>query len=79
VTDIESEGIGRVRGFTLRNEDGRTLRFVIEGGTDLSGGGMPADHLREHMTTVTGVAVAFRTEGERRIAIKLTDATDLGQ
>jgi hypothetical protein len=74
VTDIETQGVGQVQAFTLRTEDGRELRFVIDGGTDLGAGGFPADHLREHMTTVTGVEVAYRTEGEQRIATKLTDA-----
>lgn len=74
VTGIDTLGIGEVRGFTLRAQDGSSLEFVIDGGTDLAAGGFPPDHLREHMTTVTPVSIAFHTEGDARIAVRLTDA-----
>ena len=74
VTGIDTLGIGEVRGFTLRAQDGSSLEFVIDGGTDLAAGGFPPDHLREHMTTATPVSVAYHTEGDARIAVRLTDA-----
>ena len=79
VTDIDTLGLGQVQGFTLRTEDGTSLEFTIEGGTDLSAGGFPPDHLHEHMATASGVAVAYRTDGDERIVVRLTDATWVGQ
>ena len=79
VTDIDTLGLSQVQGFTLRTEDGTSLEFAIEGGTDLSAGGFPPDHLREHMANASGVAVAYRTDGDERIVVRLTDATWVGQ
>jgi hypothetical protein len=79
VTDIETLGLGQVQGFTLRTEDGASLAFTFEGGTDLAAGGFPPDHLREHMASATGVAVAYRTEGDARVAVRLSDAPWIGQ
>ena len=79
VTDIDTLGLGQVQAFTLRTQDGASLVFDVSGGTDLGAGGFPADHLREHMATASGVAVAYRTDGDRLIAVRLTDATWIGQ
>ena len=78
VTDIDTLRPGRVQAFTLRTQDGASLVFDVSAGTDLGRGAFPADHLREHMATGAGVAVAYRTEGDRRIALKLTDADWIG-
>ena len=79
VTDIETLGIGRVEAFTLRTEDGTSLTFEVTYGTDLDAGGFPADHLREHMATASGVAVAYRREGNTLVAIRLSDAAWVGR
>ena len=79
VTDIDTLGLGRVQAFTLRTQDGASLVFDVSAGTDLGQGGFPADHLREHMATGAGVAVAYRTDGDRRIARKLSDADWIGR
>ena len=75
VTDIDTLGLGRVQSFSLRTPAGETLDFDVTGGTDsLSTGGFPPDHLWEHLATGVGVAVAYRSEGDRRIALRLDDA-----
>jgi hypothetical protein len=79
VTDIDTLGVGRVQGFTLRTQDGTELAFAIEGGTDLAGGGWPPDHLQEHRATATGVAVVYRMDGERRVVTRLDDAPWIGR
>ena len=79
VTDIDTLGLGRVQAFTLRTDDGASLRFTVRDGPDLSSGGFPADHLREHMATGSGVAVAYRTDGDALVVLRLTDAPWVGQ
>lgn len=79
VIDIDTLGVGRVQGFTLRTRDGAELDFAIDGGTDMAGGGWPPDHLQEHRATATGVAVVYRTDGERRIVTRLDDAPWIGR
>ena len=41
---------------------------------DLTGGGFPAAHLREHQVTAAPVAVDYRVEGDRQVATRLRDA-----
>lgn len=78
VTHIDTLGLGRVQGFTLRTPDGAVLEFVFEGGTDLSAGGWPPDHLQEHLAMAEGVAVEYRLVDGRRVAIRLGDAAWAG-
>ncbi len=78
VTRIDTLGLGRVQGFSLRTPDGVTLDFAIEGGTDLSAGGFPPDHLQEHLALAEGVAVEYRVVDGRRIAVRLGDAAWVG-
>jgi hypothetical protein len=79
VTDIDTLGLGRVQAFTLRTDDGTSLRFTVRDGPDLSSGGLPADHLREHMATGSGVAVAYRADGDTLVVLRLTDAPWVGR
>ena len=74
VVKVDSGGVGQVRGFTLLSEDGALTAFVVDGGVPFDGGAFPPDHLWEHMAMVEGIAVAYRTEGDRRIVLRLTDA-----
>jgi hypothetical protein len=79
VTDVDTLGLGRVQGFTLLTPEGETFDFEFSGGTDLTGGGFPPDHLFEHLATGVGVAVAYRTEDGRRIPVRLADAEWIGR
>lgn len=73
VTDVEGTSVTDIQGFTLRTEGGEEMRFEL-GRLDLVGGAFPASHLREHMALAQPVAVAYRTEAERLVVYRLTDA-----
>lgn len=49
------------------------LTFRV-GDVSLAGGGFPANHLREHMATVSPVAVDYVEQDGDFLAIRLTDA-----
>ncbi len=78
VVDIETLGLGRVQGFTLRTDSGELLDFRIGRGPDLSDGAWPPDHLQEHLATASGVAVQFRVQDGQRVVTRLDDAPWLG-
>lgn len=73
VTQVEGEGLGQVRAFTLRTATGDSIRFEV-GAVALGDGMFPPDHLREHMAAAEAIVVAYRTEDGRLIATSLTDA-----
>lgn len=63
-----------VTDFTLRTDDGRTLQFTV-GTLDVSNGGLPSPHLREHMAGSTPTTVYYVVDGDgRNVAVKYTDA-----
>jgi hypothetical protein len=64
-----------VNTFTLRTDDGQTLNFTV-GTLDLSNGGLPAPHLREHMLGLTPTTVYYRIENGGLIVLKFVDATE---
>ena len=69
---LESEGLTRVRGFSLRTDDGAELEFrlgILENGAEF-----PPGHLAEHMALGTPIRVFFRLEGDERVVYKLEDA-----
>lgn len=74
VITIDTEGLGQVRAFTLRTEEGKSLEFAIDGPIDLDGGAFPPDHLREHMALAEGIAVAYEIRDGERIVVRLSDA-----
>ena len=73
VVDVQSTSLTEITSFTLRTEDGEELVFRV-GALDLTSGGFPGTHLREHMITNQPVAVAFDMEGDDRVATRLVDA-----
>jgi len=58
--------------FTLRTNDGQVIDFTV-GTLDLSNGGLPAPHLREHMVGATPTRVYYIVEGGKDVAIKYID------
>ena len=72
IVGVDSEGLDRVRGFTLRTGDGTTLEFTI--GVLENGAVFPPGHLVEHQATAQPVRVWYQAEGSTRIAIRLEDA-----
>ena len=73
VVAVDQVSLTEIRGFTLRTDAGEMLTFRI-GPLDLSGGGFPANHLREHMATASTVAIAYTEVDGERVAIRLVDA-----
>jgi hypothetical protein len=48
----------------------------VVGTLDVSNGGLPAPHLREHMAGSTSTTVYYRVENGQNVAVKYTDAGD---
>jgi hypothetical protein len=61
--------------FTLRTSDGRQLDFAV-GKLDLSDGGLPAPHLREHMVSGEPITVSYELQDGQLVAVRYVDAAD---
>jgi hypothetical protein len=72
VVAVDSQGLGDVRGFTLRAAGGELLEFDL--GAYESDAEFPAGHLAEHQVTAMPVRVWYRDGGGARLAIRLEDA-----
>jgi hypothetical protein len=72
VTSIDSQGLDKVKGFTLRTRSGIELTFVI-GQLD-NGAEFPPGHLAEHQASLEPVLVYFKVEGGNRVVYHLEDA-----
>jgi hypothetical protein len=72
IVSVESEGIDKVRGFTLRIQGGSTIKFAI--GSLENGEAFPAGHLVEHQATAQQVRVWYRIEGDTSVVVRLEDA-----
>jgi hypothetical protein len=72
VTSIDSAGLDKVNGFTLRTRSGVDLTFVI-GKLD-NGDEFPPGHLAEHQASLLPVLVYFKVEGARLVVYHLEDA-----
>lgn len=72
IVRVESEGLDRVRGFTLRTSDGQTLEFEL--GTLERGAEFPPGHLAEHQATAQPVRVSYVTDGDTKLAVRIEDA-----
>jgi len=64
---------GEVTGFTLRTQQGETIRFDI-GALEADGAAFAASHLVEHAVTLQPIAVGYRTQDGRNVAHRLVDA-----
>ena len=73
VIAVDQASLTDVRSFTLRTDAGEILTFRV-GDVSLAGGGFPANHLREHMATVSPVVVDYTDQDGERVAVRLTDA-----
>ena len=72
LTDIDSEGLTKVTGFTLRTNDGQSITFRI--GTLENGADFPPGHLAEHLATSSPVRVYFRADAPDLVVYRLEDA-----
>lgn len=72
IVAVDSQGLGDVRGFTLRRSGGEELTFglsALENGTQF-----PPGHLAEHLADAVPVRVWYRESGGERLALWLEDA-----
>jgi len=72
IVAVDSQGLGDVRGFTLRETGGALQDFDLRAYE--SGSEFPPGHLAEHQATATPVRVWYREEGGVGLAIRLEDA-----
>ena len=75
IVGVESSGLDKVTGFTLRTTDQGSVVFVI--GELENGAQFPPGHLVEHQATAQPVRVWYRTQDGAKVAIRLEDATCL--
>ena len=68
LTDVQAASLMLLREVELRAEDGRTLRFVIEGDTGITPG-----HAREHMVNAEPVTITYRSEQGKLVALRIDD------
>ena len=68
LTDVQAASLALLREVALRAEDGRTLRFAVEGDTGITPG-----HAREHMVNAEPVTITFRSEQGKLIALRIDD------
>jgi hypothetical protein len=73
VVGVDSQDLGDVRGFTLRETGtGALLEFdlqALENGSEFAPG-----HLAEHQATAEPVRVWYRDDGSRHLAIRVEDS-----
>jgi hypothetical protein len=72
IVGVESEGLDRVRGFSLRTTDATIVVFAI--GVLENAAAFPPGHLVEHQATAQPIRVWYRTVGDTKVAIRLEDA-----
>jgi hypothetical protein len=72
IVGVRSEGLDKVRAFSLRAADGSIVEFTI--GALENGASFPPGHLVEHQATAQPVRVWYQTDGATRVAIRLEDA-----
>jgi hypothetical protein len=72
VVKLDTEGLTKVRGFTLRTNAGQVLAFRL--GVLDNGAQFPPSHLAEHMATGSPVRVTFRVEDGVPVVYRVEDA-----
>ena len=72
IVGVQSAGLDKVSGFTLRTAIGDSLVFDLRALTN--GAQFAPGHLVEHQATGLPVRVWYRTEGGVQLAIRLEDA-----
>ena len=73
VIGVEGSGPASVDRFTLRTAEGAVLIFDVER-LEVTSGGKPAPHLREHQVDGHPIRVEYRVEAGRNVALRYTDA-----
>jgi len=69
---VDSTSIGNVDEVAIRTDDGATLQLNVER-LDINNG-LPAVHLREHMTSGIPIVIEYVVEGDENVALRYNDA-----
>jgi len=72
VVAVDSTSIGNVDQAAIRRSDGNVLQFNVER-LDVNNG-LPAVHLREHLSSGIPVIVEYIVEGGQNVALRYNDA-----
>ncbi len=72
VLKVDSAGLDKVSGFTLRTGAGQTVVFSI--GILENGAQFPPGHLAEHLATAVPVRAWFRDDGGKLVVYRIEDA-----
>ncbi len=75
LTSADGPNLAEVTHFTLRTDAGQEIDFSV-GVLDVSDGGLPAPHLREHLASGEPVDVTYHVDGGTNVADRYTDAGD---
>ena len=73
VISADGPNAAEVSTFSLRTEAGQVIDFAV-GRLDLSNGGLPAPHLREHLVAGEPITVGYHVENGVNIADRYVDA-----
>ena len=74
--EVASSGLTQVDSFTLRTDDGRELTFVPAPNFNAdTTHAMTPGHMRQHMALADPVAVTYREQDGKLVALSATDAT----
>ncbi len=73
LTSADGPNLANVTSFTLRTDAGEEIDFSV-GVLDVSNGGLPAPHLREHLASGEPVDVTYHVDGGTNVADRYTDA-----
>ena len=68
ITEVQPRSLTEVATLTVRDDAGRLWTFETAGAL-----GFTPSHLREHMLTGQPVNVDYEDEGERLLAVRVTD------
>ena len=72
VIKVDSAGLDKVTGFSLRTDAGQTLALSI--GILENGAQFPPGHLAEHLATAVPVRAWFRDDGGKLVVYRIEDA-----
>ncbi len=75
VTDVDGPTAADVDSFTINTRSGLVMSFIVER-LDVSNGGLPAPHLRDHLISLEPITVTYTINEEgQNVALRYVDAT----
>src|SRR4051794_9856125 len=72
ITNVDSQGLDQVKGFTIRTNTGDTVAFTL-GQLD-NGDEFPPGHLKEHQASGAPVFVFFKNQNGQLVVYHIEDA-----